>query len=62
MSIKFESSTDKKSALVQVMARHRTGTKPLHELRMTQLNYGDVRHAVWVSSFYTLPANCVESP
>ena len=51
MSLKCESSIDDKSALVHVMARHRTGTKPLHELMMTQLklNDGDVRHPAWVS-------------
>ena len=35
---------DKKSALIQVMASHRTGDKPLFETKLTQSTDAHMRH------------------
>ena len=45
-SLKFDSKgpIDYKSALVQVMAWHRTGEKPLPESMLTQLTDAYIRH------------------
>ena len=46
ISLKFvpRSPVDNKSTLVQVMAWHRTGDKPLPELMLTQFADGYMRH------------------
>ena len=46
ISLKFvpRSPIDNKLALVQVMAWHRTGDKPLHETTLTQFTDAYMRH------------------